>query len=214
VESKKQETRSLILRKNKLEVDEMLEENETHFDLNEQSEFDYYLMWEWPDHIERAMRRMLWISLVEAAEGYDATPHTSYIRWMIATHPESPAAVLDYLANLGDEELLVRIAENPQASTDTLTRLAKSQHASVRIAVADNPNTPIHVVKGLTLDEALDVRYSLAENPALPASILIELSNDDNAYVATRAKKTILRRNPASVERFPSREGRDKRRLG
>jgi hypothetical protein len=192
----------------------MLEEHDTQFDLNEESEFDYYLMWEWPDHIERALRRMLWISLVEAAEGIEANPHTSYVRWLIATHPDSPAAVLDFLSNTDKEDLLVRIAENPQAATPTLARLAQSPYASVRIAVADNANTPIHIIKGLSHDDGLDVRYALAENPALPASILTELGNDENAYVSMRAKKTMQRRNPATVERFPSREQRDQRRLG
>lgn len=190
----------------------MLQQHDTQFDLNEESEFDYYLMWEWPEHIERALRRMLWISLVEAAEGIEQNPHTAYIRWLIATHPESPAAVLDFLSNTDKEDLLVRIAENPQTATPTLAKLAQSEYASVRIAVSDNASTPIHIIKGLAHDESLDVRFALAENPALPASILTELSNDDNAYVAHRAKKTMQRRNPASVERFPSREQR--RRYG
>jgi len=184
----------------------------TEEEMNEQSEFDYYLMWEWPEHIERALRRMVWIALVEAAEGIE-NQHTHYVRWLIATHPDSPSAVLDYLSTIDKEELLVRIAENPQAATPTLARLAQSPYASVRIAVSDNPNTPIHVIKMLTHDEGLDVRYALAENPALPASILAELSNDENAYVAVRAKKTMARRNPASVQTLPQRN-EEKRRLG
>jgi hypothetical protein len=191
----------------------MLHDNEMQFDLNEQSEFDYFLMWEWPEHIETALRRMLWISLVETAEGSTGSQHTNYVRWLIATHPDSPAAVLDFLANIDNEQLLIRVAENPQTDTATLLRLAKSQYASVRIAVADHANTPIHVIKMLVRDEAVDVRYALAENPALPASLLTELSNDENAYVMMRAKRTLTRRNPASVEQFPSQQDQ-KRRLG
>jgi hypothetical protein len=191
----------------------MLHDNEMQFDLNEQSEFDYLLMWEWPEHIETALRRMLWISLVEAAEGSTESQHTNYVRWLIATHPDSPAAVLDFLANIDNEQLLIRVAENPQTDTATLLRLAKSQYASVRIAVADHANTPIHVIKMLVRDEAVDVRYALAENPALPASLLTELSYDENAYVMMRAKRTLARRNPASVEQFPFQQDQ-KRRLG
>lgn len=190
----------------------MLEDTKMQFDLNEESEFDYYLMWEWPDHIERALRRMLWISLVEAAEGIDSQ-HTNYVRWLIVTHPDSPAAVLDFLSNIDKEELLIRIAENPQAATPTLARLAQSPYDAVRIAVADNGNTPIHIVKSLTHDPSADVRYSMAENPALPATLLTDLSNDDNAYVATRARKTMARRNPASVEQFPQ-QNRQNRKFG
>lgn len=189
-------------------------ELEQQFDLNEESEFDYYLMWEWPEHIENALRRMLWISLVESAEGNTTQTHTTYVRWLIATHPDSPSAVLDYLANIDNEQLLVRIAENPQASTPTLARLAESLYSSVRIAVADNANTPIHVVKGLINDSAIDVRYSMAENPALPASLLTELSTDENAYVAVRAARTMARRNPCSVEQFPFRQSNKDRKLG
>lgn len=194
----------------------MLEETEKQFDLNEESEFDYYFMWEWPEHIEKALRRMLWISLVEAAEGdnQEIHSHTSYVRWLIATHPDSPAAVLDFLSNIDAENLLVRIAESPQVSGPTLARLAESPYSSVRIAVAENENTPIHIVKKLTRDENLDVRYSMAENPALPASLLTDLSLDNNAYVSTRALKTMARRNPASVEQFPIRTRRENRKSG
>lgn len=191
----------------------MLEQTEQpQFDMNEESEFDYYLMWEWPAHIEQALRRMLWISLVEAAEG-EEHQHTEFIRWQIATYPESPAVVLDYLSNINNEKLLIRIAENPNVSAPTLARLAESQYVNVRIAVADNQNTPIHIIKLLTQDEALDVRYSMAENPALPASLLTDLSNDDNVYVSARAKRTMARRNPASVEQL-RRKTSEERKLG
>lgn len=190
----------------------MQDEMQTHMELNEESEFDYYLMWEWPQHIENALRRLLWISLVEAAEGNN-NAHTNYIRWQIATYPDSPSAVLEYLCQFDNEQLLVRIAENPQASTDTLARLSTSKYNSVRIAVADNQNTPIHAIRALTLDEDVDVRYSMAENPALPATLLAQLSADSNAYVATRAARTMARRNPASIEQFP-RTSLEERKLG
>lgn len=191
----------------------MSDDTHKHFDMDEQSEFDYYLMWEWPDHIETAMRRMLWISLVDAAEGGEVHDHTNYVRWLIATHPDSPAAVLDFLSNLDNEELLIRIAEHPQCSAPTLARLAQSKYSTVRMALADNSNTPIHVIKMLTHDESVDLRYAMAENPGLPASLLNELCNDDNAYVASRASRTMARRNPASVQHFPQKHKED-RRLG
>ena len=74
------------------------------FGSDEALEFDYYLRWQWPAHIETTLRRMLWMSLVEAAEPGDhrASKHTAYLRWQISTYPQSPKAVLDVLANLND----------------------------------------------------------------------------------------------------------------
>jgi hypothetical protein len=191
----------------------MLDQVENQLGPDEESEFDFYLMWEWPEHIETALRRMLWISLVETAEGDLEQKHTNYLRWLIATHPDSPPAVLEYLCNVDCEDLLVRIAENPQTSAPTLSRLALSEYDSVRIAVSDNENTPIHVIKALTKDPSVDLRYNMAENPALPAILLAELSADENVYVAVRAAKTMARRNPASVEHI-RRNTKSDRKLG
>lgn len=188
-----------------------------NFEADEQLEFDFYLQWEWPAHIETSLRRLLWISLVEVAENANsAHKHTAFIRWQIATFPDSPSAVLDFLATLNDEELLIRIAENPQTWPVTLARLARSEYSQVRIAVADNSSTPIDVLKTLATDSCLDVRYSMAENPALPSKMLQQLAGDENAYVSTRAAKTIARRNPASIEQFPQRQQpqQQKRKLG
>lgn len=189
------------------------------FEADEQLEFDFYFMWEWPEHIETSLRRLLWISLVEAAEpGSSTTKHTAFIRWQIATYPESPAAVLDFLATLDEPALLTRIAENPQTWSVTLARLAQSQHAEVRIAVAEHANTPIDVLNALIADECLDVRYSMAENPALASKMLQQLAVDENAYVGHRATRTLARRNPAAVEQFPQRQQaqqqRQQRKLG
>lgn len=186
------------------------------FEADEQIEFDFYMQWEWPEHIETALRRLLWISLVEAAEpGSNLHKHTAFLRWQIATYPDSPSAVLDFLATLNREEkILVRIAENPQTWPVTLARLAQSNYPQVRIAVAENSNTPIDILRALVNDESLDVRYSMAENPALPSKMLQQLANDDNAYIAHRASCTLARRNPAVVEQFPKRVQQQQRKLG
>jgi hypothetical protein len=187
------------------------------FEADEQLEFDFYLQWEWPAHIETSLRRLLWISLVESAEAEDTThKHTAYIRWQIATYPESPSAVLDFLATVNDKELLIRIAENPQTWPVTLARLAHSEYSEVKTAVGENANSPIDVLKLLAADTSPDVRYSMAENPALPLRMLQQLAADDNAYVSHRATRTIARRNPAAVERLPLRQQQEQqqRKLG
>lgn len=170
---------------------------------------DYYLQWSWPDHIETALRRLLWIGLVEAAEAqpgeFGATTkidHTGYVKWLIATHPDSPATVLDTITAKAPSELLVRIAENAQTWPTTLARLSCEPFAEVRIAVAENANTPVPILKMLATDSNADVRYRLAESPHLPEDILQDLCADDNPYVAARASQTLARRTPASVTRL------------
>lgn len=187
--------------------------------INENDEFDFYMQFEWPEHIERALRRLLWISLVEAAEfSSEDHSHTSFIRWSIATCPDSPVEVLDYLAVLPDAtpELLVRIAENPHTSSSALAFLAEHDSAQVRLAVADNDATSVDVLIQLLEDSDTTVRYSMAENPALPLKMLQQLVEDENPYVGSRASKTIARRNPCTVQQFPQRIKRTEgqRKLG
>jgi len=185
------------------------------FEANEQLEFDFYLQWEWPEHIETTLRRLLWISLVELAEPeLVKRNHTALLRWQIATYPEASQAVLDFLATDSDPDLQERIAENPQTWPMTLARLAKSPLTNVRIAVAHNENTSIDVLISLAEDPSLDVRYSMAENPALPSKLLRQLSADENPYVACRATRTLARRNPPAVEHMPLRSHRRESKLG
>lgn len=178
----------------------------------EQQEFDFYLQFDWPEHIETALRRMLWIALVEEAE-FDGRchQHTQNLRWLIATHPDSPAEVLEFLATkIDDEKLLARVAEHKQTAPHTLECLAKHQSGDVRLAVADNPSTPLAVLLELAVSSDPDVRYCMAENPTLPAKMLQQLAADSNAYVAHRAARTMMRRNPAPVQQLPIRPPQDK----
>jgi hypothetical protein len=179
----------------------------------EQEEFDFYLQWDWPEHIETALRRLLWISLVEAAE-YSAEQHqhTKMLRWMIATHPDTAPEVIDFLSTIDDADLLTRLAENPQTSAQTLEKLAQHTDSTVRLAVADNKNTPLTILLEMAVGSDVDVRYQMAENPALSAKMLTQLAQDSNAYVADRAEKTLLRRNPAAVQQLPVRTQRQQRK--
>lgn len=195
----------------------MVQLDDTKAEQYEQSEFDFYLQFEWPEHIETALRRMIWISLVEASERtVEQHSHTNYLRWLLATHPETPSIVLEFIARIGDCKLLERISEHQQASAITLRCLAQSEHASVRSAVAENSATPIDVLLQLIQDENPDVRYRMAENHALPATMLQQLCDDANVYVAARARKTLCRRSPATVQHLSQRQRRvsEERKLG
>lgn len=113
------------------------------------------------------------------------------IRLQIASNPNTPPAVLTYLARQADARLLERIAENPRTPVETLERLAQSAIPSVRIAVAENVNTSLDLLIHLATDFDADVRYTLAENGQLPVEVLSKLVDDSNPYVSTRALATI-----------------------
>jgi hypothetical protein len=167
--------------------------------------FDYLMSWGWPDHIETALRRLMWIWFVELAEQDGETTrsgpddHTAYVKWLIAVHPESPPAVLDVLADEASPALLERIAENPATAPDTLARLASCQSPDVRIAVSRHPCTPPAVLAQLCTDEHPDVRYALAENPTMAGDVLRRLAWDDNPFVAARASQTTIVQKPTFI---------------
>jgi hypothetical protein len=88
---------------------------------------------------------------------------------------------------------LMRIAENPSVPPSMLEHLAMHPDARVREAVADNPNTPLDTLWLLVYDSCADVRYAMSENHNLPLSLLTALAEDENPYVASRARQTIYR---------------------
>lgn len=115
----------------------------------------------------------------------------SQLKSMIASNPQTPGDLLDFLSHVSHSSILVRIAENPQATKETLSRLAFHDDSDVRCAVVDNSNTPDSCYKRLVNDESADVRYRLAENPHAPLTSLYNLLKDENPYVVQRAKLTI-----------------------
>ncbi len=117
------------------------------------------------------------------------------IHLLLASNPNTPASILDNLANKNSPALLERIAENPRTHTDTLSRLAVHDNPRVRAAVAENSSLPESIMWRLANDIHPDVRLRLAESYSLPFSILQTLAEDSNPYVQMRAQKTINRLN-------------------
>lgn len=172
----------------------------------------FLLEWEWPEHIELLLRRLIWTQLNacdgsngSAAHQSDVDSLSTKLGWLIAVNPDTSPAILDVLAMCDAKVLAERVAEHAKASPDTLRRLATHRSAEVRAAVAENSATPEDVLKALANDESLDVRYLLAENPATPREILNNLTEDDNCYVAHRAIQTINRLEPAEPAAMPFR---------
>jgi len=161
--------------------------------------FSYLLQWEWPEHIESLLRRLLFLSFAGLAGDADeqtiadTDAMAAKALWLISVYPKTSPSILHALAQQQPAAYLVRIAENPNTLPETLELLAKHSSETVRAAVAENPQTPPHVLMQLFEDEHVDVRYSMAENPNLPELILQMLEEDDNCYVASRARRTMNR---------------------
>lgn len=94
--------------------------------------------------------------------------------------------------NRGIQNVLVKVAETAEAPT-VLADLAGAARSEVRMAVADNAYTPCGVKAGLAKDNDVDIRFALAENHGTPLEVLQSLQEDQNPYVAERAKKTLER---------------------
>ncbi len=172
--------------------------------------YNYLLEWEWPEHIELLLRRLIWSRLVELTEATDGEPDASApsdhlaakVCWLIACCPQTHPAVLDVLASINCSAFAERIAENPKTAPSTLSRLAGHPLPEVRCAVAENKNTPAEVINILVKDEHPDVRYSMAENHNLAEDVLQTLSEDENCYVSSRARRTLNRLAPPALVRM------------
>ncbi|MBS1956141.1 MAG: hypothetical protein JST89_18295 [Cyanobacteria bacterium SZAS-4] len=171
--------------------------------------YTYLLEWEWPEHIEMLLRRLIWARLVELTEDTDETAVAesdhlaAKVCWLIAKSPETHPAVLDVLASVDSNVFAERIAENPKAAPSTLARLACHESPSVRAAVAENENTPAEILSILVNDSHVDVRFAMAENHNLDKELLHALAEDENCYVAHRARRTLNRIAPPVLARMP-----------
>lgn len=90
--------------------------------------YSFLLRWTWPDHIERALRQTMWAWLQEAAAQPSSTCVDSdylgaHLCWLIARHPDTPAAVLDFFADFGGSAFKQCIAANPSTLPSTRARL-------------------------------------------------------------------------------------------
>lgn len=176
-----------------------------NFGRREDLSFIVRFNWKTSDHLKEAIQVLLAARLSELSCN-DGTMRSSKrrplplnesefeeIRLQIASNPDTPPAVLAYLARTASEKVLERIAENPRTPVNVLEVLAESPYARVRVAVAENADTPLEVLAKLVDDEHVDVRYAMAENPSMPASVLVKLVADANPYISARASATLSR---------------------
>jgi hypothetical protein len=182
----------------------------------ERTKFPYrfLLRWTWPDHIERQLRQLMWVWLAEAADTTNDADDTAYLSdyaamrllWLIAVHPESPGAVLDFLARQSAHAYAERVAENPSTWPSTLAVLSIHNNPSVRIAVASNPHTSDEIAEELCFDECSDVRFALAECTHRSEEFIERLLEDENPFVVARARTTKMRLSPAHPLQLPGNQ--------
>ncbi|HEY9775835.1 MAG TPA: hypothetical protein V6C81_18885 [Planktothrix sp.] len=177
----------------------------------------YLSQWEWPEHIESVLRKVVHTRLTEIGESDLEDGHelqaSDYLGarliWLITVYPKSNPTVLHSLAQQQQSAAyLERIAENPNTLPETLDILAQNRSSNVRVAVAENHNTSASTLQQLAHDESVDVRYAMAENVALTEEILDQLLQDDNAYVAARARRSVNKLAPSQPAIMPLRFNR------
>lgn len=112
---------------------------------------------------------------------------------IIATSSNTTPDVLEALSRTASPMILELIAGNANCTPSLLKKLAMHPSAQVRAATAENHQTSLETLWQLVKDADADVRFGLAENHRMPETILKALSEDENPYVACRARKTIER---------------------
>lgn len=172
--------------------------------------FSICFTWGYPDYMREALTFVVRERYATEPQNYVCTTwaelriiieqaDSAETRYIVAGSPETPQAVLDFLAKLDDASVARRVAENSQAHRKTLAHLAHNKCPEVRVAVAENPSTSEATLQALCEDENLDVRYALAINTQTPETILRILAADENPYVGARATQTLDRLAPPQI---------------
>ena len=99
---------------------------------------------------------------------------------LLASHPNTPAAVFRHLALNGRVPGLVRVrvAQNRRVPQRLLRRLARDASPAVRVAVAVHPSTPVSVVEALADDHESAVRFQVAHHCPLSTRLVRRLARD------------------------------------
>ncbi len=113
--------------------------------------------------------------------------------YILAGRASTPESTLKQLAYSTEPEVRARVAENLAAPIDTMHVLLRDNNSDVRLALTQNENIPTSLLVLLAYYSSADVRYGMAENARLPQAILSTLTEDENPYVANRARRTLAR---------------------
>jgi len=122
---------------------------------------------------------------------YSCTDNSFFQSYVQAGDPQATSEVLKAFANHEDYRVRRRVAENIATPVRVLVALAKDPEVEVRIAVGTNVSTPAYIQLRLCFDQDLSVRLGLAQEAPAVGMILDMLIDDDNAWIANQAKRTI-----------------------
>jgi hypothetical protein len=125
--------------------------------------------------------------------------------WCKVNDPETTSGQLEEIAGEATNNLplLRRLAEHANLSPAALYALSEHEDHQVRAALADNPSSPRSLLEKLCRDTHADVRYFLAESYTLDLDLISSLLEDENPYVAQRARNTLRRREVHLVATLP-----------
>lgn len=70
---------------------------------------------------------------------------------------QTPAKILEMLADDESEEVRLRVAENPDTPVETLVKLANDSSENVKNKLVSNPNTPVEILERLAEEGIFDV---------------------------------------------------------
>lgn len=106
---------------------------------------------------------------------------------LVASHPSTPTAVLQELAETKTPGILVALVQNPCLPAETITtlvpRLRTIRSAELRAHLAGLDGIPRTVAEVLVEDRHADVRRALADNGRAPVTVLTQLAVDEDHSV-------------------------------
>lgn len=112
------------------------------------------------------------------------------LRREAALSPYATHAVLDLMSRDYSETLRIMTAMNANLPREVQERMA-SDSPGVRAALAKNNAVDASIIDGLAKDPDRDVRIAVAGNKKTSVENMEALMNDDDAIVATRARRRV-----------------------
>lgn len=120
---------------------------------------------------------------------------------LVAAHPNTSAATLEYLAARPQAEYVLHdVLRNPKTPLRVLERHYDSTAYLVEWGLALNPNTPGAVLDRLSKSANLYTRMNLTYNAATPPAILQRLTKDPDEILARNARHALERRAKRTPE--------------
>ena len=106
------------------------------------------------------------------------------LRELAASHPATPASVLEQLVHTSAEDLVYSVASNPSCSTDLHRAIQKIGITGNPINMVSSPNYPVDWLASHASNQDPNVRAAVALHPNCPLDLLIKLLSE-NTKIST-----------------------------